>query len=116
MGFLFFLAFLFHNFCLSDGYQCKTVLTKEIVFMPENGHASSSTITGGLEGGGVESIYSGIELGLSFVVMITLTVLPASNSSSVTLCLEWGLVCQRVSCTVLTPPSALGFDSIETVR
>lgn len=74
------------------------------------------TITGGLEGGGVESIYSEIELGLSFAVMITLSVLPFSNSSSVTFYLEWGLVCQRVSHTVLTPPSALGFDSIETVR
>ena len=55
-----------------------------------------------------ESIYSGIEQSLGFV-MITLSTLPALNSSSVTFCLGWGLVCQRVFLSDLAPPSALGF-------
>ena len=33
---------------------------------------------------------------VSFVAMVNLCGLPASNSFSITLCLRWGLVCQRV--------------------
>lgn len=54
-------------------------------------------------------IYSGIGLGLGFVVRITLSVLSASNSSSATFCLGWELVCPECFLNVLAPPSALGF-------
>lgn len=60
-------------------------------------------------------IYSGIGLGLGFVVRITLSVLSASNSSSATFCLEWELVCPECFLNVLAPPSALGFLSPETL-
>ena len=40
---------------------------------------------------------------------LPLSALPAPNSSAVTFCLGWGLVCQRVFLNVLAPPSALGF-------
>lgn len=39
--------------------------------------------------------------------MVTLSAPPASNSSPVTYCLEWRLVCQTVFLHVLTPPSTL---------
>lgn len=109
MGY-FFLFCMFHNFCLNDEYQYKTVQTEETVFTAENGQASSSTSYqwGMREGRGWVNLFWNWA-GFGFVTMIALSALPISNFSSVTFCLERGLVCQRVFLTGLTPLSALGF-------
>lgn len=61
--------------------------------MPRKGHVPSSPRPlVGQEGGSVESVLSNVELYLFFIVaVVTFSVSLASNSSNITLCIEWWL-------------------------